>query len=208
MQWASVVIYAMIMFRCDIALMRSLHSALAPLQSIYLPPALQVTAKGFFRGTEEGDAEYKERYAKMINKFKDKLAAQAAAGPVGGGADTAPPPPAAATAAAAPLAAPAAAAAAAPPAAGEEAAEKLKAEGNAKLQAKDFTGAVESYTKAIQACPSGINSHIYFANRAAARQYLKQHASARDDCDEAIARSPGYAKAHGASSLRPAGILP
>jgi len=122
-----------------------------------------VTAKGFFRGTEAGEPEYKDRYRKMVLRFKDKVktqqaaAAAAPAASAAAAADAPPPPPA-------------------PSAAGDEcAAEAFKNDGNAKLQAKDFEGAVACYTSAIQASPDGPKSHIYFANRAAARQYLKQH---------------------------------
>jgi small glutamine-rich tetratricopeptide repeat-containing protein alpha len=126
-----------------------------------------VTAKGFFRGTEAGEPEYKDRYRKMVLRFKDKVKTQqagAAAAPAAGAAAAlaaadAPPPPPAPSAAAG----------------DEAAAEAFKNDGNAKLQAKDFEGAVACYTSAIQASPDGPKSHIYFANRAAARQYLKQH---------------------------------
>jgi small glutamine-rich tetratricopeptide repeat-containing protein alpha len=130
----------------------------------------QVTEKGFFRGTEPGEPEYKERYRKMVLRFKDKVKGQQAQAASGEAAATA-------TAANVPPPTPSAAGAAPPPpsAEDEEAAEACKNEGNVKLQAKDFEGAVASYTAAIQKSPDGPKSHIYFANRAAARQYLKQH---------------------------------
>lgn len=127
----------------------------------------KVTAKGFFRGTEAGEPEYKDRYRKMVLRFKDKVKAQqgGAAAPA---ANALPPPPPG-------TAAEGVVAAAAPSAGDEAAAEAFKTEGNLKLQGKDFEGAVAAYTAAVQASPDGPKSHIYFANRAAARQYLKQH---------------------------------
>lgn len=126
-----------------------------------------MTEKGFFRGTEPGEPEYKERYRKMVLRFKDKVKGQQQQPPSGDAASAKAPPPAPSAAAEA--------AAAAVSAEDEDAAEAFKNEGNVKLQAKDFDGAVASYTAAIQKSPDGPKSHIYFANRAAARQYLKQH---------------------------------
>jgi len=37
------------------------------------------------------------------------------------------------------------------------------------LKDKDYQGAVDAYTLAIQASPNGSKSHVYFSNRAAAR---------------------------------------
>jgi small glutamine-rich tetratricopeptide repeat-containing protein alpha len=129
----------------------------------------KVTEKGFFRGTEPGEPEYKERYRKMVLRFKDKVKGQQQQQPSPGAAASAnvPPP--------APSSSAEAAAGTMSAAADEEAAEAFKNEGNVKLQAKDFDGAVASYTAAIQKSLDGPKSHIYFANRAAARQYLKQH---------------------------------
>jgi len=159
-----------------------------------------VTAKGFFKGTAAGEPEHKERYLKMVARFKEKLKATGAADKAApaadaGGAEPAtaailpPPPPAAAGATGA-----AADAAAAPPGEAEAEAEALKDAGNKLLAGKDYEGAVAAYSKAIQASPNGPKSHIYFANRAAARQYLKQYQGALDDCEASIARNPTYSK--------------
>ena len=96
----------------------------------------------------QGDPEYRERYQKMVDRFKLKLASTAAAAP---------------------------AAASQPPVApadslsGDARAEACKEEGNKLLQAKKYDQAVEQYTLAIQCSPNGPKSHVYFANRAAAR---------------------------------------
>lgn len=150
-----------------------------------------VTAKGFFKGTVEGEPEYKERYRKMVSRFKQKLEANAAtsapplASSEAGASALPPPPPPAAAAAASPAAAAStsAPADACPDAAvaangdsKEGQAEAYKNEGNALLQSKNYEAAVEAYTKAIQTSPDGPKSHIYFANRAAAR-YTKRKKS-------------------------------
>ena len=169
---------------------QGVQTAAAELASIEANPLFtkllaNVTGKGFFKGTEEGSPEYKERYKKMVQRFKAKLATQAKGGPAAGAAaggaagtaDTPPPPPPAASGADA-----------------EAAAEELKNEGNRLLGLKDFAGAVAAYTKAIQACPNGAKSHIYFANRAAARQYLKQYEVRVEDCSLPCTLSPSRSR--------------
>lgn len=82
------------------------------------------------------------------------------------------------------------------PAEAEKQAEAKKNEGNAKLTQQDYDGALALYTEAIELCPKGVNSHLFFANRAAAYTYLKEYMLAADDCLEAIALKPEYGKAH------------
>jgi len=72
-------------------------------------------------------------------------------------------------------------------------AEAKKAEGNAKLSARDFAAAVALYGEAIELDPSNA---IYYANRAAAHTHLRDHAAAVTDCKAAIARDPSYVKAY------------
>ena len=180
-----------------------------------------VTAKGFFKGTEEGSPAYKERYRKMVVRFKQQLAKQKLRqeSATGGGAaeneartlPMPPPPPGAshrdAGGGGGIIGAPTSDAdtveaggtqesVAAESDDPEVVSERLKEKGNALLKNKQYEAAVEAYTEAIQASPDGSKSHIYFANRAAARSYLKQHQGAVDDCEAAIARNPDYAKAH------------
>jgi len=78
--------------------------------------------------------------------------------------------------------------------ASEVEAEALKTDGNAALQAGMFLRAEELYTEAISLCSSGKNSHIYFSNRAAARQQLKNYEGALDDSCESVALNAAYAK--------------
>ncbi|GAM22918.1 hypothetical protein SAMD00019534_060930 [Acytostelium subglobosum LB1] len=75
----------------------------------------------------------------------------------------------------------------------KEIAEKLKVEGNNKLTALDFNGAVECYTKAI--LYDGTNA-VYYANRASAYSNLKQYDNAVEDANNAISRNPSYSKAY------------
>lgn len=94
--------------------------------------------------------------------------------------------------------APAAAAAAAadaplPTAAEKEQAEAAKVQGNNKLKEKDYNGAVESYTRAIQL---DARNALYYANRAAAYSSLLMWEEAIRDCDQSIALDPTYSKAH------------
>jgi small glutamine-rich tetratricopeptide repeat-containing protein alpha len=75
---------------------------------------------------------------------------------------------------------------------GKEEAEKLKAQGNAAMQKKDFATAVEFYTKALDLVPL---NPIYLSNRAAAYSGLLKHEDARQDAELATAADPKYTKA-------------
>jgi len=132
-----------------------------------------VTAKGYFKDCAEGSREYRERFSKVATKYRTKMAARG-----GGGA-----------------AAPAAAA----PAGGAgdvAAAEKLKAEGNLAVAAKEYDRAIELYTGAIEASPAGPSTHIYYSNRAAARCHVNEYDLAVDDCEASIGLNSSYAKAY------------
>ncbi|CAN0468479.1 unnamed protein product, partial [Ectocarpus sp. 12 AP-2014] len=159
-----------------------------------------VSAKGYFKGVEEGSEGYDERMAKLVAKFKARTEAASGGPPVeeAGGTSSR-------SAAAAPAAAAAAAAAksrvAAAPATGakavdEKKAEEVKGEGNKLLLAKDYEGAEAKYTEALELSPSGPNSHVYLCNRAAALCYLGRNDDAVVDCQEAIDLNPSYAKAY------------
>ncbi len=126
------------------------------------------TAKGFFKGAEEG-AAHAARREKLVATFRAKVLKEA------GGA-------------AAPAPAPA-------PAAGDEAAaEAAKAAGNAAVAAGQHHRAVEHYSEALELAPASANRHVFFANRAAAQQALKNFAAAADDARAAVAAEPTYAK--------------
>lgn len=77
----------------------------------------------------------------------------------------------------------------------EKLAEEKKNLGNAAISAKDFTGAVQFYTEALDLSSSGPSSHIYYCNRAAAYCHLNEYAEAVADCESAIALEPTYVKA-------------
>jgi len=78
----------------------------------------------------------------------------------------------------------------------QKAADKLKADGNVLMKAKNYEAALECYAKAIEKCPNGANSHQYFGNSAAARMNLKDYAGAEEDCRKGLALAPEYAKLH------------
>lgn len=78
----------------------------------------------------------------------------------------------------------------------EKQAEAKKVAGNDLLAKKDFTGAVELYTQALELSPNGANSHIFLSNRAAAHTYLEDFELACADCHQAIALKPDFSKAH------------
>ena len=158
-----------------------------------------VSAKGYFKGVEEGSAGYDERMSKLVSKFKARTEA-ASGGPAveeaGSSTSRTAPGDAASTGGAA-----AAARAAAPPstgakAAAEKKAEEVKGEGNRLLLAKDYEGAERCYTEALELSGEGPNSHVYLCNRAAALCYLGKNGDAVVDCQEAIDLNPSYAKAY------------
>lgn len=71
-------------------------------------------------------------------------------------------------------------------------AEALKAQGNAAMQRKDHTAAIDFYTRALALSPA---NPIYLSNRAAAYSATQQHTLARDDAELAVAADPKYTKA-------------
>lgn len=73
-------------------------------------------------------------------------------------------------------------------------AEQLKTKGNDLVQKGAYRDAVGFYTKAIELNPE---SHIYFANRAAAFTNLKDYSSAISDCERSIAIKKDYPKSWG-----------
>lgn len=71
-------------------------------------------------------------------------------------------------------------------------AETLKSQGNAAMATKDYTTAIESYTKALALTPL---NPIYLSNRAAAYSASGKHADAAADAEMAVAADPKYVKA-------------
>lgn len=72
-------------------------------------------------------------------------------------------------------------------------ADQWKQEGNDHFKNKNYTDAIQCYSKAI-ALNSGDVS--YFGNRAACYLALKNYARTIEDCDRAISIDPNFAKAH------------
>lgn len=71
-------------------------------------------------------------------------------------------------------------------------AEAFKSQGNAALQRKDYTTAIDLYSKAIALAPTNA---IYLSNRAAAYSACHKHIEARTDAEMAVAADPKYTKA-------------
>jgi small glutamine-rich tetratricopeptide repeat-containing protein alpha len=71
-------------------------------------------------------------------------------------------------------------------------ADKLKAQGNAAMQKKDYTSAIDLYTQALNLNPL---NPIYLSNRAAAYSGALRHEEAKGDAEMAVAADPGFAKA-------------
>lgn len=71
-------------------------------------------------------------------------------------------------------------------------AESLKSQGNAAMAKKDYTTAIDFYSKALSIVPG---NPIFLSNRAAAYSASKDHESARADAEAAVAADPKYTKA-------------
>lgn len=70
--------------------------------------------------------------------------------------------------------------------------DKLKSEGNAFMAKKDYEGAIQKYTEALDIAPA---NPIYLSNRAAAYSASNQHNKAADDAEIAVSADPKYSKA-------------
>jgi small glutamine-rich tetratricopeptide repeat-containing protein alpha len=70
--------------------------------------------------------------------------------------------------------------------------ERLKGQGNAAMQKKDYPGAIDFYTQALEIAPL---NPIYLSNRAAAYSANQQHEFAKNDAEVATATDPKYTKA-------------
>ena len=71
-------------------------------------------------------------------------------------------------------------------------AEKMKGQGNAAMQKKDYDTAIDLYTKALELVPL---NPIYLSNRAAAFSAAQKHELAKNDAEMAVAADPKYSKA-------------
>ena len=73
-----------------------------------------------------------------------------------------------------------------------QASERLKGQGNAAMQKKDYKTAIDYYTKALEISPL---NPIYLSNRAAAFSANGEHRLAQNDAELATATDPKYTKA-------------
>ncbi|KAI9738588.1 MAG: hypothetical protein M1834_008092 [Cirrosporium novae-zelandiae] len=71
-------------------------------------------------------------------------------------------------------------------------ADGLKGQGNAAMQKKDYTTAIDFYTQALAISPS---NPIYLSNRAAAYSASHNHSAAAEDAEMAVSADPKYTKA-------------
>lgn len=70
--------------------------------------------------------------------------------------------------------------------------EKFKSAGNEAMKSKNYTTAIESYSKALNFFPL---NPVYLSNRAAAYSGAGQHAQASTDAEVAVANDPSFTKA-------------
>jgi tetratricopeptide (TPR) repeat protein len=77
-----------------------------------------------------------------------------------------------------------------------EEAEKMKLQGNAHMQRKEYREAADAYTAALKLSPSGPQSHVYFSNRAASYLSMKMFHEAVMDSERSLLLKPDYGKAH------------
>lgn len=75
-------------------------------------------------------------------------------------------------------------------------AEKLKVLGNQLMAQRQYTQALDAYNKAIDCSPEGLQSHVYYSNRAAALCYLERYEEAERDSMKSLSLKPDYGKAH------------
>jgi len=127
-----------------------------------------VTDRGYFAEFKAGTPEYSQRYKKVLAKYKDRFGDKVKKDT--DDKDESPE--------------------------NSRVADELKAEGNALLKSGSHNEALEKYTKAIELCQTGPNSHIYYCNRAAVYLILQKYEEAASDCSASIALKSDYVKAH------------
>lgn len=76
----------------------------------------------------------------------------------------------------------------------EMSAEEYKAQGNQSFAAKDFTKAIEYFTKAIDASPTP--NHVLYSNRSASYASLKNFKKALEDAEECVKVNDSWAKGY------------
>jgi len=75
----------------------------------------------------------------------------------------------------------------------EETAAEWKEKGNQKYRVKDYRGAIEDYTQALELDPCAV---AIYGNRAAAFMMLQNFNKVIEDCDTAISVDQGFSKAY------------
>lgn len=78
----------------------------------------------------------------------------------------------------------------------EKEANQLKSRGNSLMASRDYEGAIAAYSRAIEMCPDGPNSHVYYSNRAAALCYLERYEEAEIDSESSVRLRPDYGKGY------------
>ena len=78
----------------------------------------------------------------------------------------------------------------------EKEANRYKSKGNACMASRDYGGAISAYTSALELCPDGPSSHVYFSNRAAALCYLERYEEAELDSETSVELRPDYGKGY------------
>ncbi|KIP06947.1 hypothetical protein PHLGIDRAFT_35715 [Phlebiopsis gigantea 11061_1 CR5-6] len=81
----------------------------------------------------------------------------------------------------------------APSADDKAAAEKLKAQGNAKMSTKEYDAAIEFYGQAIA---KDATNPVYYSNRAAAYSSKNDHINAVKDAEDALIVDPSFVRAY------------
>lgn len=74
-------------------------------------------------------------------------------------------------------------------------AQLYKNEGNKHFKAGKYDDAISMYSKAIEACPSTEKSDVFYQNRAAAYEQLRNYSKVIEDCSVALELNPRYTKA-------------
>ncbi|CAH2351189.1 heat shock protein Sti1p [[Candida] railenensis] len=73
-------------------------------------------------------------------------------------------------------------------------ADEFKAQGNQYFAAKDFTKAIEYFTKAIEASPTP--NHVLYSNRSGSHASLKNFGKALEDAEECVKINSSWAKGY------------
>eukprot|EP01138_Halocafeteria_seosinensis_P001301 gb/GECG01001336.1/.p1 GENE.gb/GECG01001336.1/~~gb/GECG01001336.1/.p1 ORF type:complete len:517 (+),score=96.21 gb/GECG01001336.1/:1-1551(+) len=137
----------------------------------------KLKATGYFNNAPEGSPEYREKYAKAVDTFKNKMQHRTSGN---GSGQTA---------------------SASPSSGGGSSgyttqADAEKDAGNNAMKAGNLNEAIRHYTEAIHLAPNGPNSHTYFANRAAAYTKTGDYEKAVQDSESTIDLKPDWPKGY------------